>query len=189
MSRLVDDMLLLASSEHRGFLRPQTIDLPEFLEDLWSATTAGHDRRFELGRVPAGRLQCDPDRLAQALRNLIDNGLSHTAPPDGHVCLDTSVLPDGAVRFAVSDDGPGIPEEQRERIFDRFHRTDEARDRVAGGAGLGLAIVRAIAEAHGGSVRAVAPVVTGARFELDLPGPLLKTGEQRGGRTAGHAQL
>ncbi len=172
-SRLVDDMLLLASSENRGFLRRQTIELAPFLEDLWSATTAGHERRFELGRVPAGSLQCDPDRLAQALRNLIDNALSHTAAPDGRVCLDTSVLADGVVRFTVSDDGPGIAEGQRERIFDRFHRTDEARDRVAGGAGLGLAIVRAIAEAHGGSVRAVAPVVAGARFELDLPGPLL----------------
>ena len=188
-SRLVDDMLLLASSEHKGFLRRQTIDLPVFLEDLWSATTAGHDRRFELGRVPPGRLQCDPDRLAQALRNLIDNALSHTAAPDGQLCLDTSVLPNGAVRFTVSDDGPGIPAEQRERIFDRFHRTDEARDRVAGGAGLGLAIVRAIAEAHGGSVRAVAPVVTGARFELDIPGPLVSTGDRPAGRPAGHAQL
>jgi signal transduction histidine kinase len=188
-SRLVDDMLLLASSEHRGFLRRDTIDLPEFLEDLWSATTAAHDRRFELGRVPAGRLCCDPDRLAQALRNLIDNGLSHTAAPDGHVGLDTSVLSDGTVRFTVSDDGPGIAEEQRERIFDRFHRTDEARDRVAGGAGLGLAIVRAIAEAHGGSVRAVAPVVAGARFELDLPGPLLRTGDRRAERSTGRAQL
>ncbi len=188
-SRLVDDMLLLASSDHTGFLRRRTIDLAPFLEDLWSATTAGHDRRFELGAIPDGRLQCDPDRLAQALRNLIDNAVSHTAAPDGHVCLDTSVLPDGAVRFTVSDDGPGIDEEQRERIFDRFHRTDEARDRVAGGAGLGLAIVRAITQAHGGSVRAAAPVVAGARFELDLPGPLRRTGDRRTERTAGHAQL
>ena len=104
------------------------------------------------------------------------------------MCLDTTVLPDGGVRFTVSDDGPGIPEEQRERIFERFHRTDEARDRVAGGAGLGLAIVRAIAQAHGGSVRAVAPVVTGARLQLDIPGPLLRTRDRRAGRAAGHAQ-
>jgi two-component system, OmpR family, sensor kinase len=178
-SRLVDDMLLLARSEHQGFLRRDTIDLAPFLEDLWSATTAGHHRRFELGRLPAGRLQCDPDRLAQALRNLIDNAISHTAAPDGQVCLDVSVLPGGGVRFTVANDGPEIPEEQRERIFDRFHRTDEARNRIAGGAGLGLAIVRAIAQVHGGSVRAVAPVVSGARFELDLPGPLRRAAELR----------
>ncbi len=57
------------------------------------------------------------------------------------------------MRFLVEDDGPGIPLEQRERVFHRFHRTDAARDRASGGTGLGLAIVRAIAEAHGGSVR------------------------------------
>ena len=105
------------------------------------------------------------------------------------MCLDTSVLPDGAVRFTVSDDGPGIPAEQRERIFDRFHRTDEARDRVAGGAGLGLAIVQAIAEAHGGSVRAVAPVVAGPASSWTSPGRCWRPGDRRTGRTAGHAQL
>jgi two-component system OmpR family sensor kinase len=183
-SRLVDDMLLLAGSEHGGFLRPRAVDLPPFLRDLWSTTTAGHDRHFELGEIPDGTLDCDPDRLAQALRNLIDNALSHTEAPAGRVCLDTSVLTDGAVRFTVSDDGPGIPEEQRERIFDRFHRTDEARDRVAGGAGLGLAIVQAIAEAHGGTVRSVAPAIKGACFELDLPGPLLSSNEMRVQRTS-----
>jgi len=118
-SRLVDDMLLLAGSEHRDFLRLRTVELRQFLEDLWSTTTAGHDRRFELGRIPDGTLECDPDRLAQALRNLIDNALSHTEARTGSVSLDTSVLPDGAVRFTVSDDGPGIPEEQRERIARR----------------------------------------------------------------------
>ncbi len=188
-SRLVDDMLLLAGSEHRDFLRLRTVELRQFLEDLWSTTTAGHDRRFELGRIPDGTLECDPDRLAQALRNLIDNALSHTEARTGSVSLDTSVLPDGAVRFTVSDDGPGIPEEQRERIFDRFHRTDEARGRVAGGAGLGLAIVQAIAEAHGGSVRSVAPTVKGACFELELPGPLRTTRGRRAERPAGRVQL
>ena len=58
------------------------------------------------------------------------------------------------MRFVVEDDGPGISPEQRERVFDRFHRTDAARDRASGGTGLGLAIVRAIAEAHGGRVSA-----------------------------------
>ena len=75
------------------------------------------------------------------------------------------------VRFVVVDDGPGIPAAERERVFERFHRTDPARTRKAGGAGLGLAIVRAIAEAHGGTVRAGDPENgTGARIELILPG-------------------
>ncbi len=74
------------------------------------------------------------------------------------------------MRFTVVDDGPGIPEDQRERIFERFHRTDVARDRDAGGAGLGLAIVQAIAEAHGGSARAVDPHGVGARMQIEIAG-------------------
>ena len=75
----------------------------------------------------------------------------------------------GWVHFVVQDDGPGIPAEQRERVFDRFHRTDAARDRASGGTGLGLAIVRAIAEAHGGRVAASESFAGGARVELELP--------------------
>jgi two-component system OmpR family sensor kinase len=74
------------------------------------------------------------------------------------------------VRFAVIDDGPGIPAAERDRVFERFHRTDSSRSRLAGGAGLGLAIVRAIAEAHHGTVRAGASAQGGARIEIDLPG-------------------
>ena len=74
------------------------------------------------------------------------------------------------MRFVVEDDGPGIPEQQRELVFDRFHRTDSGRTRAAGGAGLGLAIVKAIAEAHHGRVRATAGPLGGARIELELPG-------------------
>jgi signal transduction histidine kinase len=70
----------------------------------------------------------------------------------------------------VEDDGPGIPPDQRERVFDRFHRTDRARDRASGGAGLGLAIVKAIAEAHRGRVAAGTSQAGGARIELELPG-------------------
>jgi len=74
----------------------------------------------------------------------------------------------GRVRFLVEDDGPGIPVDQRERVFDRFHRTDSGRDRASGGTGLGLAIVRAIADAHGGSVAAAASPEGGARIVLEL---------------------
>ena len=169
-SRLVDDMLLLTRSEQHDFLRRTSIDLPAFVTDLWHTTTAGHQRRLDLGPVPPGALSADPDRLAQALRNLIDNALAHTTAPDGRVTLEITSLPEGSVRFTVSDDGPGIPEPERERIFERFHRTDDARDRVAGGAGLGLAIVHAIADAHGGRVRALRSPLGGAQLQLDIPG-------------------
>jgi signal transduction histidine kinase len=74
------------------------------------------------------------------------------------------------VRFTVTDDGPGIAPDERSRIFERFHRTDAARARRAGGAGLGLAIVQAIAEAHDGEIRAAEPDGVGARLELEIDG-------------------
>ena len=142
----------------------------QFVEELWNTSTVGVNRRLELGPVPSGEVDADPDRLAQALRNIIDNAIGHTAEPDGHIALHTEARPGGRVRFTITDDGPGIPAEERTRIFERFHRTDEARDRRAGGAGLGLAIVQAIAEAHDGEVRAVEPHGAGARIELEISG-------------------
>jgi two-component system OmpR family sensor kinase len=182
-SRLVDDMLLLTRSGHANFLRRRTIDLPQFIHDLWTTTTAGYERRLELGSVPDVTLDADPDRLAQALRNLIENALAHTTAPAGVVGLTTERLGDHEVRFVVADDGPGIPEHEREQIFERFHRIDQARDRRSGGAGLGLSIVRAIAVAHGGRVRAGIQPGGGARLELELPG-LIPLSHSRGEITA-----
>ena len=171
ISRLVDDLLLLAQAEQTDFLRIQTIAVRPFVADLWDGISLTADRRFELGPVPIGRLQADPDRLAQAVRNLARNAIEHTAAGTGLVRLEVERVGPDKLRFAVSDDGPGIPIHERERIFQRFHRTDPGRSRAAGGAGLGLAIVRAIAEAHGGTVRARDPHDrSGARVELLLPG-------------------
>ncbi len=170
MSRLVDDMLLLARSERRDFLQPQEIDLEPFVSELWWGASLSDERNFELGPVPEATLTADPDRLAQALRNLIRNAVEHTGGPHGLVRLEVEALPDGHVLFVVIDDGPGIPAGELERVFERFHRTDSDRSREAGGAGLGLAIVLAIAEAHGGTARAVRTASGGARLELELPG-------------------
>ncbi len=171
ITRLVDDLLLLAKSEQAQFLRVQPVELESFVRDLWDGIVLlGAQRRFELGTIPAGTLLADPDRLAQALRNLLRNAIEHTAPERGLVRLEIERAGAGRLRFVVQDDGPGIAPEQRERVFDRFHRTDAARDRASGGAGLGLAIVRAIAEAHGGTVRAGATASGGASLELELPG-------------------
>jgi signal transduction histidine kinase len=171
ITRLVDDLLLLAKSEQPQFLRAESVALEPFVRDLWEGIALlDQQRRFELGEVPVGVLFADPDRLAQALRNLVGNAIEHTEPGSGLVRLDVQCAEEGRLRFVVQDDGPGIPADQRERVFDRFHRTDAARDRASGGTGLGLAIVRAIAEAHGGRVRAGAGVAGGARLELELPG-------------------
>jgi two-component system OmpR family sensor kinase len=177
ISRLVDDLLLLAQAEQTDFLRPESIEFPAFVEQLWDGISLTAKRRFELGPIPSGRLDGDPDRLAQALRNLARNAIEHTGEPTGLVRLEVERAAPEGVRFVVLDDGPGIPAPERERIFERFHRTDPARSRQGGGAGLGLAIVRAIAEAHGGQVRARDPRVGrgaggagGARVELTLRG-------------------
>jgi two-component system OmpR family sensor kinase len=171
ISRLVDDLLLLAQAEQTDFLQTESINLQSFVAELWDGVSLTAERRYELGPVPEGSLDADPDRVAQALRNLARNAIEHTAPDTGLVRLEVERLAPDRIRFAVQDDGPGIPESERERIFERFHRTDPARTRSAGGAGLGLAIVRAIAEAHGGQVRARdAPNGRGARVELVLAG-------------------
>ncbi|HTA11787.1 MAG TPA: HAMP domain-containing sensor histidine kinase [Solirubrobacteraceae bacterium] len=170
MTRLIDDLLLLAKSEQARFLRVELIDLGAFIQELWHGATLTGGRRFELGRVPAGTLLADPDRLAQALRNLLANAVEHTAPAHGLVRLLVTTGAHGWVTLVVEDDGPGIPSAERERVFDRFHRTDGARDRASGGTGLGLAIVHAIAQAHGGRVSAGARAGGGTRIELQLPG-------------------
>jgi signal transduction histidine kinase len=149
----------------------EEVPLEEFVGELWDGfAVLEAERRFELGPVPAGSLRADPDRLAQALRNLIRNAIDHTEPGSGRVLLHVERAAPGRLRFVVQDDGPGIPVGQREAIFERFHRTDAARSRAAGGTGLGLAIVKAIAEAHGGRVSASASAAGGARIELELPG-------------------
>jgi signal transduction histidine kinase len=171
ISRLVDDLLVLAQAEQTNFLRKEPVDVPTFVADLWDGVSLTADRRFEVGAVPDGSLEADPDRLAQALRNLARNAIEHTAEDTGMVRLEVHRAGGTRLEFVVVDDGPGIPATERERVFERFHRVDAGRSRSKGGAGLGLAIVRAIAEAHGGAVHAAASGNgRGARVELVLPG-------------------
>jgi two-component system OmpR family sensor kinase len=167
MSRLVEDMLLLAQAGEDGFLRPSVVELRPFLTDLVRGLADAAPRRLELGAVPEVLVEADEDRLAQALRNLLQNAIAHTAD-NGLVALGVQVG-DGRLRFVVDDDGPGIPVDQRAAVFDRFHRLDGGRSRDAGGAGLGLAIVQAIASAHGGRVWADAAPAGGARLVLEIP--------------------
>ena len=171
ISRLVDDLLVLAQSGQTNFLRSEPIQLGPFVEDLWDGMSLIDDRRFELGPVPEGSLDADPDRLAQAIRNLARNAVDHTDAGTGLVALEVQRVGADRIRFAVIDDGPGIPASEHDRVFERFYRVDPARSRSDGGAGLGLAIVLAIAQAHGGQVGAGdAPNGHGARVEFVLPG-------------------
>jgi signal transduction histidine kinase len=168
MARLVEDLVVLAHAGGEGFLRLEPIDLPEFLTGIVEGlrpTVA--DRRLELEAIPPVVLDADPDRMAQALRNLLRNAVVHTES-GGLARLSAQVRGD-RVRLIVDDDGPGIPAEDRERVFDRFARLDASRARDGGGTGLGLSIVKVIAQAHGGAVWADRSPEHGARFVLELP--------------------
>jgi two-component system OmpR family sensor kinase len=167
MARLVDDLLLLAAAGEEGFLRPEPIDLDEYLQAIVESLRATADRRLELDAPPPLVIDADPDRLAQALRNLLRNAIEHTRP-GGLIRLSLEEGHD-RVTMLVDDDGPGIPAALRPAVFDRLWRLDPARARDRGGAGLGLAIVRAIAEAHGGGAWAGASPYGGARVAIELP--------------------
>jgi signal transduction histidine kinase len=166
LDRLVADMLTLAGAEAGQLIEPREIHLPDYFEDLRRDLPLFGDRDFQLTPVD-GTLDADPDRLTQVLRNLVRNAVSHTEPGD-QVSVRARAR-DGRLEISVSDTGPGIPPEELERIFERFHRVDGGRGRDRGGSGLGLAIARVIIEAHGGRIHAESDPGNGAVFRIDLP--------------------
>ena len=123
------------------------------------------DVSIDTSRVDAVRVDGDPATLERMVRNLAENATRHAAT---RVCFSLAEH-DAAAILIIDDDGPGIPPGDRDRVFERFVRLDEARARSDGGAGLGLAVVRAAARSHGGEVRAHASPCGGARFEVRLP--------------------
>jgi two-component system sensor histidine kinase BaeS len=106
--------------------------------------------------------------VTQVLRNLVRNAVAHTEPGDRIVLAARPC--DGRLDITVSDSGRGIPPDQLEHIFERFYRTDESRPQDSGGSCLGLAIARAIVEAHGGQIHAESRPSEGATFHIELPG-------------------
>ncbi len=167
LDRLVGDMLTLASAEAGQLVEPRQIDLDDFFDDLRRDLPLFGERDYQL-QAPGGTLEADPDRLTQVLRNLVRNAVTHTDPGDRISITAHGV--DGRLEITVSDSGPGIPPDQLDQIFERFHRLDQSRSRDRGGSGLGLAIARAISEAHGGSIEAESGQGHGATFLITLPG-------------------
>jgi len=118
-----------------------------------------------VSRVDAVRVLGDVQQLTRLVRNLISNAARHA---DTRVVLSLRTVGSEAV-LLVEDDGPGIAEADRTRVFERFVRLEDSRSRDEGGAGLGLALVRAVVSAHGGSVMATDSALGGAAFEIRLP--------------------
>jgi two-component system phosphate regulon sensor histidine kinase PhoR len=100
--------------------------------------------------------------------NLLDNAIKY-GRAGGRASVVGQTMPDGRLEIAVADDGPGIPRDSQERIFERFYRVDKARSREQGGTGLGLAIVKHVVQAHGGEVRIESEFGSGSRFIINLP--------------------
>lgn len=165
MGRMVDDLLLLAKAERPGFLRLDEVDLGGFLEEVHHKAAALAPRDWRLAAGTSARFLADRQRLTQALINLADNAVHHSGPGDPIVI--GGEAGDGEVRLWVRDSGPGIPVEDQHRIFDRFARRAGGQHRQ--GVGLGLAIVRVIAEAHGGRASVVSVPGGGATFALTIP--------------------
>ncbi len=166
MRRLANRLVLLASTDSPDFLHLAPVDAAELVVETlhrWSQTP----RRWSLGTLPVAAVLADQDRLTLALDALIENAVDHTEL-DGRIELGARHEADEII-FTVSDWGSGIPAEEIGQIFDRFTRVGTGRSRETGGFGLGLAVVKAIAEAHHGSVGVHSTVGRGSVFELRLP--------------------
>jgi heavy metal sensor kinase len=183
MSRTVHNLLTLAQvDEGRLDLLISRVPLRRAVETAASQlTTLARTKRVRVEIDPGdpGDVDADPERLHQVLANLIDNAVKFT-PPGGDVRI-TPWRRDGEAGVTVTDTGPGIPEEARPHLFDRFFRVDAARARTHGGSGLGLAICREIALAHGGRLWVDSEPGRGSAFSLALPaGPPSRVPRQSG---------
>ena len=165
MSRIVDDLLLLAKLERPDFLRVEPLDVEPFTHELFAKAQAFDRRDWRLAGYGDGRVVADGQRITQAVMNLARNAVEHA----GHDATITigSQRRDGEVSFWVRDTGPGVAPDDQSAIFERFARRGDRRR--SDGAGLGLAIVRAVAEAHGGHVDLDSRPGAGACFTVTIP--------------------
>ncbi len=172
LAGLVGDLLQLAAwDETRLALTPRPLDAAALAADtVRGATALAAERGVRLGVDAAGPVPAlaDRDRLVQLILILVDNAIDHS--PRNSVVTVRAHTEGGRAVLDVDDQGPGIPETERERIFEPFTRLSGTTRHGSGGTGLGLAIARRIADAHGGTIVAASPVGQGARFTVTLPG-------------------
>ncbi len=166
MTRIVDDLLLLAKVEQPDFLQPGPLDLNAMTRGWQARATSLADRDWQLAHVAEVEVVADGQRLTQAVMNLAQNAAQHTTA--GDTIELGSVVVDDQARLWVRDRGPGVALEDQQRIFERFARAGGGR-RHSEGAGLGLAIVSAIARAHGGRVELSSRPGGGSTFTIVVP--------------------
>jgi signal transduction histidine kinase len=164
MGRMVNDLVLLAQSDEPDFLKLGPVDVAGLTNDVHAKAGALGDRNWTIDATGRGIIVADRERLTQALVQLAQNAVQHTEE-GAEIGLGSAVTP-GEARFWVRDTGPGIPPEDRNRIFERFERGSNVN---AEGAGLGLAIVSAIARAHGGRAELNGSATAGATVSITVP--------------------
>jgi signal transduction histidine kinase len=164
MGRMVDDLILLAKSNEPDFLQLEPVNVATLTDELQEKASALGARNWRIDAVGRGIIVADRQRLTQAVMQLAQNAVAHTEA-DAEIGVGSSVAP-GAARFWVRDTGSGVAAEDRERIFERFERGSNANRE---GAGLGLAIVSAIARAHGGQIELDGALGAGATFSITVP--------------------
>ena len=170
MGLLVDDLLLLARLDAGQPLEQEDVDLSRLvIEVINDARVAGPEHRWllDLPDEPLA-VRGDEHRLHQVVGNLLSNARIHTPAGTSVVLRLTADEPNDKVLLSVIDDGPGIPAELADTVFERFVRADDSRSRASGSTGLGLAIANAVVEAHGGSMTLV-PATCGAELRICLP--------------------
>jgi two-component system, OmpR family, sensor kinase len=166
MGRIVEDLLLLAKAQQPDFVHPEPVSLAELTSDIDAKVRQLGDRDWRLESLAEETAHLDPQRVTQAMVQLAANAVRHTAP--GSTLRTGSRVSGSEVRLWVADHGPGIPAEEHGRIFERFSRGGRTA-RGERGAGLGLAIVRAITEAHHGRVDLISAPGAGSTFTLVIP--------------------
>ncbi|MFM9367438.1 ATP-binding protein [Streptomyces sp. Da 82-17] len=166
MSRIVEDLLLLAKAERPDFVTPAPVQLAELTADVFVKARTLGERDWQLPEVADGEAELDAQRITQAMVQLAQNAVQHTTA--GQTVRIGSRLCGNRVELYVADSGPGVQPQDADVIFERFRRGTARRGARTTGAGLGLSIVRAIAEGHRGGVR-LEPSAAGATFVLDLP--------------------
>lgn len=169
---LIEDLLTISRLESGQIvMNLHRVDLHEETQRVTDDLRARADDKKAVleNQVPSGlAARADADRLQQVLTNLVENAIKY-GRAGGRVVIGGTAKAGNRIEMWVQDDGPGIPAEARERVFERFYRVDRARSRDTGGTGLGLSIVKHIVQAHGGEVWLESELGTGTTFHLTLP--------------------
>jgi signal transduction histidine kinase len=165
MQRLVEDLLLLARADERVPLSRAPVDLDDLAFEEGRRLRSTTSVAVDTSGVGAAQIQGDADALRRVLRNLGENAARHAS---NRVAISLETRGSDVV-LTVDDDGPGIPESERDRVLQRFVRLDEARSRDDGGSGLGLSIVDEVVRAHGGAIAITQSPLGGARVQVTLP--------------------